>query len=391
MVERNISTKVQGLASTFPVLTLTGPRQSGKTTLCRTVFADYDYVSLERPDVRERALADPVGFLRSHPDRAILDEIQRAPQLLSWLQGEVDRDRRPGRFVLTGSHNLLLMEGISQTLAGRTSVVNLLPFSRDEVERFEVHPTELEDSLFTGSYPPILDEGHAPGDWLAAYVSTYVERDVRQVLGIKDLRAFQHFMRLCAARTGQVLNMASLAADAGVSAVTVRSWLGVLEASFLITLLPAWFTNPRKRLVKSPKLHFLDSGLACWLLGIRSAADLELHYARGAIFESWLASEILKSRLNRGLPAALHHVRTQKQEELDLFVDDGPRKALVEAKAGRTVATGATRPLLRWRSILGELPGGQEPSLSLVYGGEERFRLGEVEVIPWREVPRRAW
>ena len=210
MIRRNIADKLQALSRTFPVVTVTGPRQSGKTTLCRQVFSDYDYLSMERPDVREHALSDPLDLLERYEDKVILDEIQRAPEFLSYLQAEVDRDRRPGRFVLTGSHNLQLISGVSQTLAGRTAILNLLPFSRDEVERFAEYPGFLESTLWTGSYPPILNEGHEPGDWLAAYVNTYVERDVRQALEIRDLRAFQLFIRLCAARTGQVLNMAYL-------------------------------------------------------------------------------------------------------------------------------------------------------------------------------------
>jgi uncharacterized protein len=391
MIRRNISDKLLALSRTFPVVTVTGPRQSGKTTLCRQVFPDHDYLSLERPDVREYAASDPLDLLERHGDRVILDEIQRAPELLSYLQAEVDRDRRPGRFVLTGSHNLMLISEVSQTLAGRTALLDLLPFSRDEVERFTDHPATLEATLWTGAYPPIHDEGHAPGDWLAAYVGTYVERDVRQVLEIRDLRAFQLFIKLCAARTGQVLNMASLAADAGVSAGTVRSWLGLLEASFLITLLPGWYANPRKRLIKSPKLHFIDTGLCCWLLGIRSPSDLVLHHARGAIFESWVVSEVLKSRLNRGLPPALHHVRNQKGEEIDLLVDDGPRRRLVEVKSGKTVTGDALRGLERWQSLMGTGASTSEVYRCLVHGGTAASRRAGVDVMPWLEVSAKDW
>ena len=391
MIHRNIADKLQGLSRTFPVVTVTGPRQSGKTTLCRQVFSGYDYLSMERPDIREHASNDPLDLLERHGDRVILDEIQRVPELLSYLQTEVDRDRRPGRFVLTGSHNLLLISGVSQTLAGRTAILNLLPFSRDEVERFSEYPGSLEPTLWTGSYPPIFDEGHEPGDWLAAYVNTYVERDVRQILEIRDLRAFQLFMRLCAARTGQVLNMGSLAADAGISAGTVRSWLGLLEASFLITLLPGWYANPRKRLIKSPKLHFIDTGLCCWLLGIRSASDLVLHHARGAIFESWAVSEVLKSRLNRGLPPAQHHVRNQKGEEIDLLVDDGLHKSLVEVKSGRTITSEAFRGLERWEFLLGAGGSAMEVSRFLVYGGTSASRRADIDVMPWTELAENEW
>lgn len=389
MIQRNIEDKLRALARTFPVLTVTGPRQSGKTTLCRQVFPDHDYLSLERPDVREHALADPLDLLARHGDRLILDEIQRAPELLSYVQAEVDQDRRPARFVLTGSQNLLLMASVSQTLAGRSAVLNLLPFARDEVERFFDHPKTLDETLWTGAYPPIHDEGHQAGDWLAGYVSTYVERDVRQMLEIRDLRAFQLFLGLCAGRTGQVVNMASLASDVGVTAHTVRSWLGLLEASFLITLLPGWHANPRKRLIKRPKLHFVDTGLCCWLLGIRSASDLALHHARGAIFESWVVSEVLKSRRNRGAPAALHHVRNQKGEEIDLLVDDGPRKRLVEVKSGRTCTDRFFRSLERWESLTGGPPS--MISKRLVYGGSSTQKRADIEVVPWAEVASRSW
>jgi len=292
--------------------------------------------------------------------------------------------------VLTGSHNFLLMSEVSQSLAGRTAVLNLLPFSRDEVERFEGHPRELDDALWTGAYPPILDEGHPPQDWLAAYVGTYVERDVRQMLQVRDLRAFQHFLRLCAGRTGQVLNMASLASDAGVSIHTVRSWLGVLEASFLIALLPGWYRNPRKRLLKSPKLHFIDTGLCCWLLGIRSPADLALHHARGAIFESWIAAELLKSRLNRGLPTGLHHLRNQKGEEIDLLLEDGERFRLVEVKSGKTVTAGSFRALERWEMLMGATAGATADRV-LIYGGDAARRRGEIETLPWSSVATKLW
>ena len=391
MIPRNIEARLRHLARTFPVLTITGPRQSGKTTLCRRVFPDYDYVSLEQPDLRAHAVEDPLDFLERYRDAVIFDEVQRAPELLSYLQGEVDRLRRPGRFVLTGSHNFLLLSAISQSLAGRSAILNLLPLSLDEVRRFKTSASDLWGTVWTGGYPAIHDEGHDPADWLAAYAATYVERDVRQVLDVRDLRAFQTFVRLCAGRTGQVLNMGSLGADAGVSAGTVRSWLGVLEASFLVKLVPGWYANPRKRLLKSPKLHFLDSGLACWLLAIRSHEDLQLHHARGALFESWVVAEILKSRLNRGLPADLFHVRNQKGEEIDLLVDDGTHRTLLEVKSGKTVASDAFRSLDRWRALLGSSPPSSSPSRCLVHGGTMRRKHGDIEVLPWADVAGWRW
>lgn len=391
MIPRNIEPRLRHLARTFPVLTITGPRQSGKTTLCREVFQDHEYLSLEQPDVRDHAIDDPLDFLERHRGGVILDEIQRAPELLSYIQGEVDRLRRPARFVLTGSHNFLLLSAVSQSLAGRSAILNLLPLSHDEVRRFPTSASDLWGTVWTGGYPAIHEEGHDPADWLSAYATTYVERDVRQVLEVRDLRAFQTFVRLCAGRTGQVLNMGSLGADAGVSAGTVRSWLGVLEASFLIKLVPGWYANPRKRLLKSPKLHFLDSGLACWLLGIRTPADLHLHHARGALFESWVVAEVLKSRLNRGRPADLFHVRNQKGEEIDLLVDDGVRLALVEAKSGQTIASDAFRALERWDVLLGADACSASASRLLVHGGTMRRKRGDIEVLPWEDLAEWEW
>jgi len=391
VVERNIERKLRDLSKTFPVITVTGPRQSGKTTICREVYSEYQYRSLERPDIREHALADPLDFLARAGESVVLDEIQQAPELLSYVQSEVDRDRRPGRFVLTGSQNLLLLSQVSQTLAGRTAILNLLPLALDEMRRFDGVPDTLAEIVWTGGYPAIPQEGHEPGDWLAAYVQTYVERDVRQILEIKDLRAFQLFLRLCAGRTGQVLNMASLSSDAGISAGTVRSWLGLLETSFLITLLPGWHASHRKRLIKSPKLHFLDSGLCCWLLGIRTPQDLMLHHARGAIFESWVVAEVLKSRLNRGLPPDLYHVRNQKGEEIDLLVDDGPRQTLVEVKSGQTVASDAFRSLERCESLIGKASPSLTWSRILVHGGHCRRSHGNAEALPWSDLPSHEW
>lgn len=391
MIPRKIASKLLFLASTFPVVTVTGPRQSGKTTLCRQVFPEHRYISLERPDVREYASRDPLDFLSRLDGPCVLDEIQRVPELLSYLQNEVDRSRLPGRFILTGSHNFLLMQGVSQTLAGRTAILHLLPLALDEMWRFPEASADLDTILWTGGYPAIHQEKHMAGDWLAAYVATYIERDVRQVLEIRDLRAFQTFLGLCAGRCAQVLNLSALCSDAGISAGTARSWLGVLEASFLVALVPAWSANERKRLIRSPKLHFLDTGLCSWLLGIRSPSDLALHHARGALFESWLVAEVLKSRMAQGAPSGLHHVRNQKGDEIDLLVDDGLRRALVEVKAGRTLSGEAFRTLHRWETLLGDETAGTQSKRVLVYGGEEASEREGIEVLPWKKVAYRQW
>ncbi len=271
MIDRDLAPRLLQAARRFPAVTLTGPRQSGKSTLCGAVFPNLAYANLEAPDVRAFAVADPRAFLAQYPDGAVVDEVQRAPDLPSYLQELIDSDPRPGRFILTGSRNLALLRTVSQSLAGRTAVLHLLPLANNEVRRFESHPATLEDALFTGGYPAILDRRIHPSDWLAGYVATYLERDARAVGNITDLEVFQRFVELCAGRTAQLLNYSSLAADCGVSQPTAKAWLNVLEASFLVFRLRPFHANLRKRLVKTPKLHFHDPGLACWLLGIRSA------------------------------------------------------------------------------------------------------------------------
>ena len=296
---RKFELVLRELAGQYPALTVTGPRQSGKTTLCRSVFPDHGYLNLEPLDQREFAREDPRGLLAEYPDGLVLDEIQHVPELLGYIQESVDEDDTPGRFVLTGSQHFTLSESIGQSLAGRTAVLQLLPLSIDEYEGFDIPLDNLFEVMFAGGYPRIHDRGIAPERWLADYVSTYVERDVRQIANVSDLGAFTTFLRLCAAHTAQEVNLTALGADAGVSHNTAKAWLSILETSFLVMRCPAWHRNIRKQLVKRPKLHFLDSGLACHLLGIRSAEELRHHPLRGAIFESWVASEIYKSHPSR--------------------------------------------------------------------------------------------
>ena len=349
MIIRDLTDNLIAASRLSPAVTLTGPRQSGKSTLCRVAFPDHAYVSLEAPDTRAFATTDPRAFLAQFDAGVILDEIQRAPELTSFLQGLIDADPRPGRWILTGSQSLNMMESVSQSLAGRTTVLHLLPLARPEVQRFAQFPTTIDEALFTGGYPRILDQGLNPRDWLASYVRTYVERDVRLISNIGDLGAFQRFVQLCASRTAQLLNLSSLAIDAGVSQPTARAWLSVLEATFLAFRLQPYFANIGKRLAKTPKLHFYDTGLVCWLLGIREPDQLRLHPLRGAIFESWVVSEIVKHRFNRGEHAGLYFYRDQRGIEADLIVADGTNLAVVEAKAARTATPdliAAARPVV---------------------------------------------
>ncbi|MEX2583926.1 MAG: ATP-binding protein [Gemmatimonadota bacterium] len=367
---------------------VTGPRQSGKTTLCRATFGEHQYVSLEPLDTREFAVTDPRGFLAQYSGPAILDEVQRAPELFSYLQAELDRDPTPGRYILTGSQHFGLSEAISQSLAGRIAILHLLPMSLDEVRGFPDPPEDLWSTLWGGGYPRIHDRGLPAGEWLGDYLATYVQRDVRQVLNVGDLDLFTGFLRLAAGRTGQELHLSALGADAGVSHPTVRAWLSVLETSFLLFRTPAWFRNVRKRAVKAPKLHFLDSGLVCHLLGIRSPTQLREHPLRGPIFESWVAAEVLKARLHRKRSADLYHLRETRGIELDLIVEAEERVMGVEMKSGATVARDFFDAL---RSF--EPPGQAGIGLGrrLVYGGEAPQMRGGIEVIPWREVQAVSW
>lgn len=390
MISRNLARPLTALARLYPVLTVTGPRQSGKTTLCRALFPDRPYVSLEALDAREYATSDPRGFLADHARGAILDEVQHVPGLLSYLQVEVDERPDPGRFVLTGSQHLGLMQGISQSLAGRTAVLHLLPPSLDELRRFPRAPTELFDVLRAGAYPRIHDRGIPADRWLSDYVATYIQRDVRQVLNVGDLTTFATFLRLCAGRTAQEVNLSALGADAGVSHNTARAWLSVLEASFVLFRVPAWHRNVTKQAVKSPKLHFWDTGLACHLLGIHDADQLRHHPLRGPIFESWVASEIAKARLHAGLAPGLAHLRDARGLEVDLVVERARSVALVEVKSGATVVADFLAPLERARERAAAV-SDRPLEARLVYGGDTRQRRTAAEVLPWHAVQDVDW
>jgi len=389
MIERNLEPRLRAAATHYPIVTLTGPRQSGKTTLCRQVFADKPYVSLEASDAREYALRDPRGFLKEHIGGAIFDEIQRAPDLLSYLQGEVDADRAPGRFVLTGSQHFGLLQSISQSLAGRTAVLNLLPLSWDEVLRFPTPPADLFQALWTGSCPAIHDRGVPVQDWLSDYVTTYVERDVRQVLNVVDLVDFQRYLRLAAGRSSQLFNAAGLAADVGVAANTASAWLSVLETSFLTYRLPPFFTNVGQRLIKAPKVHLIDSGLLCTLLGIQSPEQLRLHPLRGAIFESWVAAELSKVVAASPLHPSLWFYRDRKGLEADALLQSGPHVTILETKSAETVPGDAFKTLDKVEQELRKDPTVRETTKVLVYGGEVEQEGERGAVWSWRNVALR--
>lgn len=383
MIRRDAQQTLLRLARGFPIVAITGPRQAGKTTLARMAFPDKPYVSLEDPDMRTMAESDPRGLLSRFPDGAILDEAQRAPGLFSYLQTLVDSKIRPGMFVLTGSQQFGLLSGISQSLAGRVGLVQLLPFSISELAEARRLPKALDDLLFRGQYPPLHDREFLPGDWFAGYVSTYVERDVRQLVNVRDLSTFQRFVKMCAARTAQLLNLSSLASDCAISHNTAASWISVLEASYIIHLLRPHYRNFNKRLVKTPKLYFCDTGLAAWLLGIREKSQLAFHAQRGALFETLVVTEYLKGRLNRGEPSNLYFWRDSKGLEIDLLLEEGDALIPVEIKSGQTIAPDFMAGLRKW-NVLSGIP---DRASFLVYGGGREMVNGNVTIVPWKRIP----
>ncbi len=350
-------------------------------------FPAMPYASLEAPDVREFATSDPRGFLAQFPRGAVLDEVQRAPDLLSYIQGIVDERRRSGMFILTGSQHFGLLEAVTQSLAGRCAVLHLYPFSLEELRLMRRIPANLSTILHRGGYPRIHDRRLDPAEWLGAYVDSYVERDVRQVLAVSDLVSFQTFVRMCAGRTSQLLNLSALGSDCGITHNTARAWLSVLETGFLALRLPPLRANLGKRLVKAPKLHLLDSGLVCYLLGIRRPADLEQHPLRGAIFESWVVSEVLKWRAHRGLPADLAFFRDRKGAEVDL-VAVGRHPIAVEVKAGATVRTDFFAPLA---TIAASLHPSRPARRVVVYGGDEIQERSAGMALPWSHLDQMDW
>ncbi len=382
MIERHLMRVLQARAGQMPVVTVTGPRQSGKTTLCRLAFPSLAYVNLEQPDTREFAQTDPRGFLAGLANGGVIDEIQRVPELLSWIQVEVDRQPRAGRFILTGSHQFELSRQVSQSLAGRTALLKLLPLSIAELQAFG--PWTVDDLIHRGGYPRIHAEGLDPAVALGDYFETYVQRDLRELVQLRHFADFERFVRLAAGRVGQVLNLHSLAGDVGVSGHTARAWLSLLEASYIVFRLPPWFANIGKRLIKSPKLYFYDVGLAAWLIGIRKREHLATHPLRGPLFENLVVLEALKTFYNAGERPSLYYYRDSAGKEADLLVEQGNSMRLAEIKAAQTVAPDALRPISGIQKALGE----RAARAALIYAGSEVQRRSAFDVVPYGEIRR---
>ncbi|MGM9768900.1 MAG: ATP-binding protein [Candidatus Cryptobacteroides sp.] len=381
MIERTQQPKLLQLATKYPFVTITGPRQSGKSTLAGLTFPDYKRVSLEDLDNREFAIEDPRGFIATYPSNTIIDEVQRVPTLLSYLQTHTDREHRMGMYILTGSQNMELMDAVDQSLAGRSGILTLLPFSHEEMRNAGILPEPINREIFYGAYPGIYDRSINPTDYYPSYIKTYIERDVRQMKDIGDLSKFRRLIKLCAGRIGQLLNKASLAVECGVTAPTVDAWLSILEESYIIYFLRPDFNNFSKRLVKSPKLYFYDTGLACSLLEIRNESQLDSHYLRGGLFENMVINEFLKRDFNRGQEPTLSFWRDSAGNEVDLIQTEADCQCACEIKSGTTFSKEYFKGLNYWSKLSGADSGRK----TIIYGGERSMQTSDGKVVSWEE------
>lgn len=381
-IERQLIEPLLQLKDKYPILAVTGPRQSGKTTLLQRCFPGYEYVSLENADMRERAEQDPNAFLEKYSNHVIFDEVQRTPHLFSYLQTKTDRDRVMGQYILSGSQNFLLLESISQSLAGRVALFKLLPFSFSELGNEGLLPGTWEEAVFQGAYPALFDRDLKPTQFYPNYLETYIERDVRNLLSIRDLRTFRLFMKRCAGHAGQLLNMHSLATDCGISVPTAKSWLSVLESSYIIFMLSPYFRNFNKRIVKTPKLFFYDTGLLCNLLEMESAADVDRYFQRGSLFENLITSEMHKRQLHLGKRSAYYFWQDSNRNEIDLLWEKAGTISTMEIKSSQTVNKGFFKNLNKFAALQESNEGEQ----FLIYGGPDHYRQNKVEVMGWQHL-----
>lgn len=382
MIKRTIAHKVLELADKYPVISITGPRQSGKTSLCKVLFPKHEYVNLENLDALARAQADPRSFLKlGSGTRMVIDEIQKYPDLLSYIQAEVDISELDGQFVITGSQNFAVAESISQSLAGRVANFTLLPLSFSEIRQSQYAQkfSELNQSILRGFYPRPLVKEISAQDFYRDYIATYVERDVRQIKNIGDLTLFQRFLQLVAGRVGQLVNYSSLSNDVGVSSKTVESWLSILEASYIIFRLQPYYKNFGKRVIKSPKIYFYDVGLLCYLLGINSVEVLQTHYAYGQIFENLVLTEAHKTREQARLNEKLYFWRDSHHNEVDLVIDTDNQLRAIEIKSSRTYNQDMIKGLVQWHA----LNPATNNLLTLVYAGSVNQVIGDIQLKKW--------
>lgn len=381
MIYRTATKELKKLAEHYKAIAVVGPRQSGKTTLVRQVFKDKPYINLENPDIRTFALEDSKGFLNQYPDGAILDEAQRVPQLFSYLQQVLDESGETAQFIITGSNNFLLQQGITQSLAGRVGYINLLPFALGELE--DQRPRNLNETLFKGFYPPLFNQSFEVDKWFSNYIRTYVERDVRLIKNIGNLLLFERFLRLCAGRVGQLLNKNALAVEVGTDSKTIESWIGVLEAGFIAYRLKPHHANFNKRVVKMPKLYFFDVGLAIALLGIQHPQQLDLHPLKGNLFENMVVMELLKERYNAGKTDNLYFWRNSKGHEVDILIDNGIELIPVEIKSGETITKAYFKGINYWNKLTDTTRG------YVVYAGNElQERSNGTKVVPYTEISK---
>lgn len=380
-IKRQIEQEIRDMAASYPVVTLTGPRQCGKTTVIKHIFQHYPYINLEAPDILDEIKADPRRFLRLHKEGVIIDEIQRYPELLSYIQVVVDEEKKLGQFILTGSNQLALSAAVSQSLAGRTALLNLLPLSITEVGN--IKNNEVDHYLFSGFYPRIYEINMPPVKYYRDYVGSYVERDIRQLIHIKDISLFKKCLKLLAGRLGQILNYQSLANEVGVSGHTIKAWLSILEALYIIKLLPPYFENFGKRAIKSPKIFFIDVGLACYLLGIREISQVERDPLRGALFENMVIMEFFKMRYNKGETGDLYFFRDNNQNEIDLVFKQGAQLVPVEIKSSETFQSYFLKGLEKFNEIANNTP----PIGFLIYAGEKSMSIRSSHVLNFLAIP----
>jgi len=383
MIKRDITEKMLALSCKFPVVAITGPRQSGKTTLARSLFPKKTYVTLENPDTLESAVNDPRFFLEKFSTGAVLDEIQRAPKLFSYIQEIVDERKKNGLFIITGSQQFELMSQITQSLAGRVALLTLLPLNYSEIKSQQKKETSIEHQMYLGGYPRIYDQSIAPEDWFLNYIRTYIERDVRLIKNIDDLTSFQRFLKMCAARTGQLLNLTALGNDCGISHNTAKAWLSILEASYITYTLAPHHQNFGKRLMKAPKLYFWDTGLVCHLLNIQSEENLAFHAKRGEIFETWVLSELIKNYLNAGKRPSLFFWQ-DKRHEIDVVIEKGDELIPLEIKSAKTINQDHFKSLAYWCQIAKYDP----KKAMLVFAGDEDQKRSQGHVYSWRNLAK---